>query len=149
MSVAEYDALDAVGLAALVRKGDVSPAELVETAIERIEKLESGPHPLGAVVIRAFEEGRALAARAPRDTPLAGVPFLLKDGGAPWAGVRLSEGSRVHENRVPARNGRLLDRHLADWVRYFGYCPDAIGCRADGPSGKSGPESAASAAAGT
>src|SRR6266540_2155887 len=38
MSVAEYASYDAVGLAELVRKREVSPTELVEAAIERIEK---------------------------------------------------------------------------------------------------------------
>jgi Asp-tRNA(Asn)/Glu-tRNA(Gln) amidotransferase A subunit family amidase len=38
MSVAEYASYDAVGLAELVRKREVSPTELVEAAVERIEK---------------------------------------------------------------------------------------------------------------
>jgi glutamine phosphoribosylpyrophosphate amidotransferase len=40
MSVAEYASYDAVGLAELVRKREVSPTELVEAAIERIESTE-------------------------------------------------------------------------------------------------------------
>ena len=52
-------------------------------------------------------------------------------------------------NRADPGDRALLDRRLNDWVRYFGYCPDAIGCRADGPSGQSGTASAASVAAGT
>jgi Asp-tRNA(Asn)/Glu-tRNA(Gln) amidotransferase A subunit family amidase len=43
MSVAEYASYDAVGLAELVRKREVSPTELVEAAIERIEKHRNAP----------------------------------------------------------------------------------------------------------
>ena len=43
MSVAEYASYDAVGLAELGRKREVSPTELVEAAIERIEKAQNAP----------------------------------------------------------------------------------------------------------
>jgi Asp-tRNA(Asn)/Glu-tRNA(Gln) amidotransferase A subunit family amidase len=67
--------LDATAQAALVRSGEVSPIELVEQAIERIERLDAE---LNAVVIPLFEKGRAEAERAP-DGPFRGVPYLLKD----------------------------------------------------------------------
>jgi Asp-tRNA(Asn)/Glu-tRNA(Gln) amidotransferase A subunit family amidase len=67
--------LDATAQAALVRSGEVSPAELVEQAISRIEKLNPE---LNAVVIPLFEKARAEAQAAP-DGPFQGVPYLLKD----------------------------------------------------------------------
>ncbi len=39
MSFAEYSNYDGLGLAELVKKKQVKPAELVEAAIERIERL--------------------------------------------------------------------------------------------------------------
>ncbi len=71
----EYDNLDATALAALVRDGEVSPRELLDAAIARIES--RGPK-LNAVVLRTFERARANVDTLP-DGPLKGVPFLLKD----------------------------------------------------------------------
>jgi Asp-tRNA(Asn)/Glu-tRNA(Gln) amidotransferase A subunit family amidase len=67
--------LDATAEAALVRDGEVSPAELVEQAISRIERLNPE---LNAVVIPLFEKARAEAEVAP-EGPFRGVPYLLKD----------------------------------------------------------------------
>ena len=67
--------LDAVGLAAAVRRGDVSPVELVEQAIERIERVDPQ---LNSVIQPRFD--RAVEeAQAPPDGPFRGVPFLVKD----------------------------------------------------------------------
>ncbi len=72
--------LDAVAQAELVRRGELTPLELVDAAIGRIEKLDPQ---LCAVISPQFERARA-AAEAPDlpDGPLRGVPFLLKDLGA-------------------------------------------------------------------
>jgi amidase len=67
---------DAVGLAELVRTGAVSPSELVETSIARLEKLEPQ---LRLLVSERFERARMEAAAALPDGPFRGVPFLLKD----------------------------------------------------------------------
>ena len=77
MSDEELTRLDATGQAELVRSGRASPAELVEAAITRIEKLNPE---LGAVVTPLFDKARAQA-RAPDlpEGPFRGVPFLLKD----------------------------------------------------------------------
>jgi amidase len=85
----ELGRLDAVAQAELVRRGEVSPRELVDAAIARIEKTNPA---LNAVILPAFERARDVAAamKVARDDPrpFAGVPFLMKDiggqeGGAP------------------------------------------------------------------
>jgi amidase len=68
--------MDAVAQADLVRRGDASPQELVDAAIERIEALD--PH-LNAVIHPRFERAREEAAGDLPDGPFRGVPFLLKD----------------------------------------------------------------------
>jgi len=65
--------LDATAQAELVRTGEVSPRELVEAAIERVEALNGD---LNAVIHPLFE--KALATE-PADGPFRGVPFLVKD----------------------------------------------------------------------
>src|SRR5213080_892864 len=89
----ELALLDATAQAELVRQRHVSPRELVDAAIARIERVNPQ---LNAVIIQRFEKARAEAA-APDlpDGPFRGVPFLLKDlichsAGDPYhAGMRL------------------------------------------------------------
>src|SRR5918993_1016196 len=83
--------LDATAQADLVRRGEVTAAEVVEAAIERIETLDGE---LNAVVHRSFDAARAGAA-AGGDGPFAGVPFLVKDLYAASAGDPLHNGNRA------------------------------------------------------
>ncbi|MER8486475.1 amidase family protein [Mesorhizobium sp. M1322] len=78
---AESDALD---LAGLVKRGEVSPAELVEAAIITIERLNPA---LNAVIHRLHEMARASAVTVDRSARFAGVPFLLKELGSSWTGA--------------------------------------------------------------
>ena len=76
MGFAEYDRYDGLGLAELVRKKQVAPAELVDEAIRRIEQYNPM---LNVVVHKQFERARKQAAGARPGGPFGGVPFLLKD----------------------------------------------------------------------
>ena len=74
----EWEALDAIGIATLVKSGEVSGREMVETAINRIEQL----NPIvNAVVYRAFDDAMELAGRKGRAGPRLGVShWRLEDG---------------------------------------------------------------------
>ena len=72
----EYRARDALGLAGLVRSGDVTAREVLEAAIGEIERLDPA---LNAVVMRNYEKARDDADAVDRAAPLAGVPFPAKD----------------------------------------------------------------------
>ena len=87
---ADFARFDGLGLAELVRRGEVAPIELVEEAIARIEARNPA---LNAVVFKLYDSARA-AARGTLSGPLAGVPFLLKNLGATLAGTPTSEGNR-------------------------------------------------------
>jgi amidase len=67
--------LDATACADLVRSGKASPEELVELAIERIERHNAE---LGAVIVPLYDRARADARTAPPG-PFRGVPILIKD----------------------------------------------------------------------
>src|SRR6516165_4796235 len=83
--------MDATDQAALVAEGAVTPSELLEAAIERIER--SNPS-LNAVVIEWFDHARSVAADpALPDGPFRGVPFLLKDLYTNFAGQTMSNGN--------------------------------------------------------
>jgi amidase len=68
--------LSATEQAALVRNKEASPVELVDEAINRIEKLNGE---LNAVIIERFDKARSEAAGDLPDGPFRGVPMVLKD----------------------------------------------------------------------
>src|SRR6185437_11971592 len=81
-----YETYDAVGLAALVRKRDVTPDEILDAMIERIETLNPK---INAVVIEAYDQARAAVKAGLPDGPFTGVPYFIKDLHAPVARQRL------------------------------------------------------------
>jgi amidase/6-aminohexanoate-cyclic-dimer hydrolase len=87
----EYDSYDAIGLADLVKRKQVSPGELLDTAIARAERLNPK---LNAIVHPAYDQARAAIARGLPEGPFTGVPFLLKDLGCEAIGYPTNAGSR-------------------------------------------------------
>jgi amidase len=94
---------DALGLAAHVRAGEVSPRELTEAAIARIEATNPS---LNYLVTDCFEQ--ALAAE-PGNGPFTGVPMLVKDLNE-TAGVRTTFSSRAFADYVPASDAGVVRR---------------------------------------
>src|ERR1700730_8094451 len=96
----------------LIRRREVKPIELVDAAIERIERLNPG---LNAVVTPMFEQARA-AANDDRaigklvDAAFPGVPFLLKDLGGAYGGVRMTSGCALLSEYVPCHDSELVAR---------------------------------------
>jgi amidase len=107
MSFTDYPSFDALGLAELVRNGSVTAAELVESAIERIEALNPR---LNAVIHRMFERGRRAVHEGLPEGPFRGVPFLLKDLSLLVAGEPMRCGSRFLEGWVPDHDSELVIR---------------------------------------
>jgi amidase len=99
--------LDAVAQADLVRRSEVKPIELVDAAIERIERVNPQ---INAVVTPMYELARAASAGPLPAGPFAGVPFLLKDLTAAYAGVRMTSGSVFLRDYVPTADSELVTR---------------------------------------
>jgi Asp-tRNA(Asn)/Glu-tRNA(Gln) amidotransferase A subunit family amidase len=96
---AEYENHDALGLAGLVRRGEVTPGELLDCAIERVEARNPA---VNAVVMKLYDYARkAIAEGLPRG-PFQGVPFLMKDLTSPVEGVRMTRGSKFFADTPPA-----------------------------------------------
>src|SRR5262245_48723675 len=95
----DYQHYDALGLAALVRDGKVTPLELLESAIALVEARNPK---INAVVMRLYDYGRKQIADGLPDGPFRGVPFLLKDLTAVLAGLRMTRGSRFFADTPPA-----------------------------------------------
>jgi len=80
----EYDQYDGLGLAELVKKKEVSTAEICEEAITRIGRVNPA---LNAVITPMYELARQAVQATLPDGPFTGVPFLLKDLLGDFAGV--------------------------------------------------------------
>jgi amidase len=87
--------MDAVDQAALVHHGEVTALELLDAAIERIERIDPV---LNAVVIRWFDQARDTARAALPDGRFRGVPFLIKDLFAGYAGQPITNGNLALKN---------------------------------------------------
>ena len=92
MSFSEYGNYDGLGLAELVRKRKITPAELVEEAIQRIET--HNPK-LNAVINKLYERARDTAKSDLPDGSFKGVPFLMKDLMATLEGIPTSYGNKL------------------------------------------------------
>jgi amidase len=103
----DFSFLDATAQAELVRGEEVQAIELVEAAIERIERLNPT---LNAVVTPMFDQARVTATGKLPDGPFAGVPFVLKDLLASYAGVRMTAGSTLLRDFVPDHDSELVAR---------------------------------------
>jgi len=115
--------LDATAQADLVRRGEATPLELVDAAIARIERANPA---LNAVVTPTFDRAREAARGELPDGPFRGVPFLLKDLSAAWAGVRMTSGSAFLKDFVAPVDSVLVQRYLAAGLVFLGKtnCPE-------------------------
>ena len=113
MAVAEYAQYDGLGLAHLVRRGEVSAAELVEEAISRIER-HNGK--LNAIVYKAYDEARKTAKSKLPDGPFHGVPFLIKDIGMEVEGWPMTNGSALLKDYISPKDAELTRRYRASGV---------------------------------
>src|SRR5574341_581641 len=94
-------------MAALVARGELKPAELLEAALERADR--RNPR-INAIVRRYDDEARRRAAGPLPAGPFTGVPFLLKDVFAAWKGHALASGSRLLEGYVPDFDAEVVRR---------------------------------------
>jgi amidase len=101
--------LDATAQAELVRTKEVSPTELVDAAITRMEKLNPQ---LNAVIHELYDRARGEAAGELPDGPFRGVPMLLKDLGAELAGTPFNEGSDFSGDYISRVTQELTKRFI-------------------------------------
>ena len=113
----EYEGFDAVGLAGLVRSGEVAGSEVLEAAIERVEALNPA---VNAVVLRMYDQARAAVQGRRPDGALAGVPYLLKDLGVLAAGTVTSWGSAFFRDAVADHDSEIVARMRRAGLVIFG-----------------------------
>lgn len=101
----EFIDYDALGMAELIKAGQISAREAVEITIRRIEAVEPI---VNAVTTRTYERAFEKAETISMDTTFAGVPILIKDM-IDVGGVRRTDGSRMMLSNVPAENVPYID----------------------------------------
>src|SRR5579863_5846068 len=112
----EFGDYDALGLAELVRRREVSPTELLDAAIARLDAVEPK---INAVPVRHDDFARKQIAQGLPEGPFRGVPFLLKDLSM-LAGTRTTYGSRAYRDYVADHSNTLVERHLKCGFTIFG-----------------------------
>ena len=108
MDLSEYVQYDGLGLAELVRGGEVTPEELARAAFAAMDAVDGR---LNAIVGRIDPPTRATTIA--EDAPFAGVPFVLKDLLHGWGGVQCDQGCRLAEGYVEPADGPLAARYKA------------------------------------
>ena len=103
----ELTGYDAIAQAELVRQGAVTPLELVDAAIARIEQVNPI---LNALVTPMYDLAWEGAQKPLPDGPFKGVPYLLKDLVAAYEGVRQTSGSIVLKDFVADHDTELVKR---------------------------------------
>lgn len=116
MDHAEYLAHDATALAARVAAGDVAPAALLDLALAQQARVHGR---VNAIVRLMDAEARERVA-GPLRGPLAGVPFLIKDGVQDYAGHPTTYGSRAMTRNVPSVHAHVVRRYLDAGLVIFG-----------------------------
>ena len=100
-------------LARMVRAKDVSPVDIVEAFLARIERINPRINAYCTVTAdqarAAAREAEAAAGRGERLGPLHGVPFSLKDL-TPTKGIRTTMGSKIFKHNVPQEDAVLAAR---------------------------------------
>lgn len=103
----DFAFVDATAQAELVRRREIKPIELVDAAIGRIERLNPS---INAVIRPLYDQARATALGPLPDGPFPGVPFLLKDLLAAYAGAPMASGSAFTCDFVPKQDSELVIR---------------------------------------
>lgn len=116
MNFDEYRLHDAMALAALLRKREITPSELLDIAQARADEVDER---LNAITVDDDAFARARIEK-PLTGPLAGVPFLLKDLYAYLEGTTFTNGSRLVGDFVAPGTSTFIRRCLEAGLVPFG-----------------------------
>ncbi|HWU64157.1 MAG TPA: amidase [Ensifer sp.] len=117
IAVDDYIRHDATGLADLVRTGEARPSELLDAAIDRLQKVDGD---LGAVVQLHADMARSALGTTARNAVFSGVPFLLKDLFTDLEGSVSENGSTFHVAGPAAHDCTVVSRYKAAGLSIFG-----------------------------
>jgi amidase len=114
---AEYDNYDALGLAELIAKKEITPLELLEAVRQRVEAINPRINAFNQLF---FDMAEAQINQGLPEGPFRGVPFALKDLGQYLRGTVTSAGSRVWKDDVADYDSTLVARYKQAGLVIFG-----------------------------
>ncbi|MCY4370042.1 MAG: amidase [bacterium] len=106
--LSQYVHLDAVEMGALIRSGEIHPREVVTAAIGRIERHDTR---INAMAWRRYDLALREAEQPLPDSPVSGVPFLIKDLSQSLAGAPNTMGSRMRRGLIADHDSNLVTRY--------------------------------------
>ena len=113
----EYGDYDALGLAELVRKGDITASDLLGEAIARAAEVNPK---INAIIEPLHDYARNAIAEGLPEGPFSGVPFLVKDLLISLEGAPQRNGSRFFKDYVATADSTLAKRYKNSGVVIFG-----------------------------
>jgi amidase/6-aminohexanoate-cyclic-dimer hydrolase len=114
---AELDRYDALGLADLIARKQITPLELLGAVRQRVEAVNPK---INAFCHLFFDRAEAQLKQGLPAGPLGGVPFALKDLGQYLSGTITSAGSRVWKDAVADYDSTLVARYKRAGLVIFG-----------------------------
>jgi amidase len=114
---AEYGKYDALGLAELIARKQITPLELLESVRQRVDAINPK---LNAFCHLFFEKAEAQIKQGLPAGPFRGVPFALKDLGQYLSGTITSAGSRVWSDAIAESDSTLVTRYKRAGLVIFG-----------------------------
>jgi len=113
----EYQQYDALGLSELVKKGEVSPNELLAEAQYRLSKVNPV---INAVVCKMDSLAESLIMNLDKESLFSGVPFLVKDLMLPFTEFPMSNGSQAMKRYIPKKNSEMANKLNSSGLITFG-----------------------------
>lgn len=117
MTFEEYRKHDALGLAKLIRKKEITASELVEIAITRAESVNPT---INAIIQPLYNMAKDMAKKADPGSPFAGIPYLVKDLGLEIAGTPRAAGSRGYRDYVSKEDTYIVGRYRQAGLSFLG-----------------------------
>ena len=118
LSKEDYLTLDAIALGEGIARGDFSALEVNQCAVERAQEINPA---LNAIVHEGYDAAlaRVKAASPNNSSPLAGVPFLIKDL-SPAAGLPACFGSALFKDFIAQDNAKIVQRYVDAGLNILG-----------------------------
>ena len=113
----EYQDYDGLGLAALIKSGEVTAGEILEAAIARAEAVNPT---INAINHPLYDHARSYLRSGLPQGPFAGVPLLVKDLGSPYIGLPFSKGCAALKDNISKQDSEMARRVLATGAVPFG-----------------------------
>ncbi|WP_409296708.1 amidase family protein [Peribacillus sp. SCS-26] len=114
MAVFNYEEFDGMGLAELIRRREIKKAEVIEAAIDKIERINPK---LNAIIHKMYDQAKT---EEDEDLPFGGVPILLKDIIQEIKGEPITSGSKALSGYIAKEDSEFTARLRGTGASFIG-----------------------------